>query len=202
MESHPKYIAIGSIARVGKDTLAGGIETVLNSLGYSSVRMSLATPLKKECDEFLLSKFGISAFTSEDKDKKFIRDFLVTVGKMRRLQSEGTYFTDELYNNVLFLDKKPDFVIVPDLRYAHYPDDELSFFKSLNSFIINVDRVDQNGDMILPYNRDEEENSKKIKIHADCLVEWKTFNSTDSPDIRRISKNTTFQILKKFKMDY
>jgi len=166
-------IAIGCAARVGKDSLAKILEKKLKSHGFSVIRYSLATPLKQECDEFLLKNFHISAFTENDYEKDIIRPILVAVGGAHRKQTEGTYFT-KLASK--FIEDNPNnFCIIPDLRYAFFPDDEITWLKRNNGMFIYLDRKDKFGNLTPPANKDEEENSIKLSQLADIRFEWNDF---------------------------
>jgi len=191
-----KYIFCGSSSRTGKDSLANIIKDILEEKDFYVVKRSLATPLKEECDDFLIKNFGISAFSDKTEEKNIIRDFLVLVGKMHRTHTKGTYFTDKLLQYIKSLENEPDYVIVPDLRYASYGEtDELFFAKNLNSFVINIERIQENGKLVEFPNPDEAINSPKIKAAADYNLVWKTYNTEYCPEMREIAEGIVNKIL-------
>ena len=197
--SMTKYIAIGSIGRSGKDSLAQLMKEDLESRGFYVIKKSLAEPLKNICNDFLIKNFNISAFTEDTVEKSSIRPFLVCVGSMLRSESEGSYFTKILFDYVQSLKRTPDFVIVPDLRYSEYEGtDEIDFFKNLNSFIININRVDYSNNNIEPANNDEKINSVKIKRQCNLDVTWPTYGTSSCEQMQEFAKNCVNTTLKYF----
>ena len=178
-----KLLSIGSTARVGKDSLAKSLFTLLVQDGYNARIYSLANALKQDCADFLQNNFGYDVWTDDTEEKKKFRDFLVLYGKMHRQQSKGTYWTNIVEQkikedaSIINADNRLPFVaIVPDVRYADpiYPHDEVWWVqKKMNGVLINLDRID-NGVRILPANLDEEINYGRIKPIADYLFEWET----------------------------
>jgi len=196
-----RFIVIGSTARAGKDSLANILVTNLTKRGFNAVKRSLATPLKENCDEFLRGEFDISAFTEDNKYKELIRPILVGVGSVHRRLSEGQYFTWKLSDWVRDQNPKPDFVITADLRYATYPNDELQWFKSHNSYIIDVERLDENGKLIPPANRDEMINSQIIKRAANEVLLWKSYGNQVTAEMQEIVDVITENILNHFNLN-
>lgn len=160
-------------------------------------KRSLAIPLKEECDKFLKKIFNISAFTEDDIEKNIIRPILVAVGKAHRVQTQGQYFTEALVEWVRSQEFgiDLDFVVVPDVRYAtEYANDELQFFKSLNSFIINVEIL-VDGKILPPANFDEENNSVIIKAAANEQVVWNKTGLNSSPEMVKVAEDLTDKII-------
>jgi hypothetical protein len=195
-----RFIAIGSTARSGKDSLANLLVTNLEKRGFWAVKYSLAFPLKQECDDFLKSQFNISAFTENNEEKEMIRPILVGVGSIHRKLSQGQYFTTKLDERVKGQKTRPDFVIVPDLRYATYPNDELQWFKKHNSYIVDVGRFDKNGELVGPANQDEEVNSQIINQAATEVLLWKTYGNKVTDEMQEIANAMTENILSHFNL--
>ena len=49
--------------------------------------MNCDKPLKKDLDDFVKSKIGISVFTDDTKEKSLIRGLMVEYGKIKRQQT-------------------------------------------------------------------------------------------------------------------
>lgn len=195
----PYVIAVGCLARVGKDSLADLLKEKLESRGFSVIKYSLATPLKYECDEFFRLNYGISAFTEKDEDKNLIRPILVEVGRAHRKQTEGRYFT-KLADEVI--DKQDaDFIIVPDLRFHFYDFDEFSWLKNRGGYFIYLDRITPNGNTYKAANSDEEENSKRLINVCDHYLYWNDFG-VDLDCAREQINGLDEKILEHFKVDY
>jgi hypothetical protein len=195
-----RFISIGSKARVGKDSLANLLFSSLNEKGFYTVKRSLATPLKEECDDFLKSQFNISAFTENNEEKELIRPILVSVGSAHRTRSRGQYFTWKLAEWLRKRSPSPQFVITPDLRYAIFSNDELQWFQSQNAYIIDVDRIDENGQLIPPANSHEATNSEIIKKAATEVLVWKTYGNQVTPEMKKIADKITQNILNHFNL--
>lgn len=73
-------IGLGFTKQVGKDTLF----VRLQELNPHFKRFSFADALRRELDSFLISCYGISAFTVRLAEKEFIRPYLITHGMARR----------------------------------------------------------------------------------------------------------------------
>ena len=80
--SNKKVIGLSGVARAGKDTFAAILEMKLQQAGKSVKKVSLAGPLKQQCDSFLTSNLGISAFSQVTEEKNIIRPFLVGMGML------------------------------------------------------------------------------------------------------------------------
>ena len=170
----PKIIACGAKAFVGKDYFCDILREILTQKGFSVEKYSLATPLKSLCDEFLIKNFNVSAFSFDAESKTFIRDFLVTVGKMFRSKTKGKYFTN-LLEEYRKLNNHLDYILVPDCRYSLYKEDELQYFQNENAYIIYLNRWLEDGTEVGFANKDEEENAPKILKGSTSVINWETF---------------------------
>jgi hypothetical protein len=183
MNRNLKIIGIGSIARVGKDSLAKSLYTLLTREGYVCRITSLASALKNDCADFLKSNFDYDVWTDDTEEKRKFRDFLVLYGKMHRMKSLGRHWTQIVENSLKDFaencdnpNNKPIVGIVPDIRYSDplFPEDEAWWVQQhMKGIIIDVDRT-YNGIKIPPANADEEINSERIKRIANYLFEWET----------------------------
>ena len=66
-------IGLAGYARSGKNSFA-------DFIGDNSKSISFAYALRKELDNFLIEKLGISAFTEDPKEKEIVRPLLVCWG--------------------------------------------------------------------------------------------------------------------------
>jgi len=182
-----KIISIGSKSRVGKDSLAKSLFTLVSRDGYNVRIYSLANALKQDCADFLEKNFGYNVWTDDTEQKKKFRDFLVLYGKMHRENSGGTYWTKKVENQILrdagVINQDctlPYVAIIPDIRYAdpRFLNDEVSWVqKEMNGVLIDVNRTNE-GIIVSPANSDEEINSTRIAKLADYQFEWETIKGS------------------------
>jgi hypothetical protein len=166
------YIGIGGVSRAGKDLLGATLKNeLLNYFPTKTVSIfSLATPLKADCKNFVFEKLGLDVFTNNTEEKTLFRELLVWYGKVKRQQTEGTYWTMLLDERVK--KEKPDICIVPDIRYFQYKKDEVPWLKAKkkNSFF-HIQRLLDNNEIVAPANMDEQINDSIIRKYADkCLL--------------------------------
>jgi hypothetical protein len=95
-----KVIGVSGYARSGKDTFVGIAMKILEKNGFLSTKMSFAIGVKDDLDEWLKDKYGISAWTTDDKEKSLIRSFLVAHGCGKRIQTEGKYWIDKVHAKI------------------------------------------------------------------------------------------------------
>ena len=181
-----KVVGIGGCARSGKDTFAAILEMMLQKAGKSVKKVSLAEPLKKQCDSFLTNNLGISAFTQVTEEKNIMRPFLVWYGDAQRKRTDGRYWVDlaeKVINETDF-----DYYIITDIRYDHYDRDELYWLKKeMSGTLVHISRYeDQQARIskvsapivikkfIPPANEHEMINDPKIQKNADFIVQWPT----------------------------
>lgn len=163
-----KQINLAGNAGVGKDTICN---IMISRIAYihnlKASRVALADPLKSELSSFIFKTYGINIFSCSPKEKAAIRPILVAHGKVRRTQTNGTYWTklaqielDKNYTEGIVS-------IVTDIRYAEYEKDELYWCKEENkSPLIFLERVG-----IEPANEDELLNNDRLKKEADFVLE-------------------------------
>lgn len=165
-----KIIGVSGCARSGKDTFF----SILKKYIPEVEQVALAHELKKDLDDFVKSKIGISVFTDETKDKSLIRGLMVEYGKIKRQQTEGTYWTclaQKKINEILRSDKIP---VITDVRYDIYPKDEFFWLKEQNNgLLVHVTRM-FGSDEIPPANEEESINNEKLKTKADYSIKWNT----------------------------
>jgi hypothetical protein len=180
-------IGISGVARAGKDTFALILMNQLIASGKSVIKFALADALKQDCDEFCKKNFGFSAFTQATEEKDLIRPFLVWYGDAQRKRTNGTYWINIVHSNLEKIEA--DYAIITDIRYAHYPKDEIHWVKEdCNGIVIHVSRFEKSCDeisthegnteyiykkkFIQPANNHEALNDPKVKSLADYRIEW------------------------------
>jgi hypothetical protein len=181
-KSKIKLIGISGNATSGKDSLFDSINSILSDYKIESSRLALADPLKYELDSFTRSSYGISSFTKDPKEKNIIRPLMVAHGKIKRSQTNGTYFT-KLAQNILDSNAKDNIItICTDVRYFQYNEDEFYWLKQNDGVLVYIERVNSDGSIIIPANNDELENNSKLKFVADFNLRWPT---TDDLNLRK-----------------
>jgi len=184
--SSKKVVGLGGCARSGKDTFAAILEMKLRQTGKSVKKISLAGPLKQQCDSFLTNNLGISAFTQVTDEKNIMRPFLVWYGDAQRKRTNGRYWID--IANKEIKESNFDYYIVTDIRYDHYDRDELYWLKKeMNGTLVHISRYEDHRTKISkvsnpiaikkfipPANDHEMINDPKIQKNADFIVQWPT----------------------------
>ncbi len=173
-----KYIiGIGGLAKSGKDTLCNILRGELEKMHVKTLRLALADELKLNIRDSLIEQFGIDILNCTPEEKEIVRPALVAYGKEKRLASRGTYWTkilDEKIKNA-----PESVIIVPDIRYTQYENDELWWLKEKRKgLFIHVSRYTlaegQERIYLLPPNEDEAQNDPILRSEADFSLCWKT----------------------------
>jgi hypothetical protein len=178
-------IGISGVARAGKNTFANILESRLKFVyNKTCTQFALANALKSDCEDFINDKMGLNVWSDKTEEKELFRPILVTYGHVKRVQSNGMYWTDLLGKQIEKCDS--NVVLVTDIRYAKYEKDEVYWIKNtmcgqlihLSKFItedgISIQFNASNPKKIytLPPNDHEKENDPKVKEQADYKVEW------------------------------
>lgn len=181
-----RVFGIAGVAKAGKDTLALALIKEAEKEGLLATKVSLAEPLKDDINPFLIEKLGIDIWNCSPEEKEFVRPLLVAYGRAQREKTNGTYWTGLLSKRMKELKRDGyDLVIVPDIRYDEYPEDEVFWIKENGDALIHVSRLDEGGNKILPPNEDERLNDPKMIAAASNLIQWKT----DEGGIKLIAKD-------------
>ena len=188
-----KIIAVSGLARSGKDTIANKLQEIIreNNPNLKVSRESLASSLKEEMNEFILSKFNKNIYELDGEDKEMLRPLLVAYGFAKRYQSEGRYFVDLLMKKMQ--NENNDICIISDLRYADKQNDELFWLKNeVNGKLIHIERFSWKDsaktrkNFIKPPNEDEKRNDPILKSVADFKISWESSkNQKELDDMAR-----------------
>lgn len=155
--------------------MALAIKAVLEeSIADTSVAIrSFAKPLKEDLEDFIFQKFGIDVFDCTDEEKAIIRPIMVAYGGSKRAQTKGTYWTGLMSEEIARLaEKGVEVVIVPDVRYCEFLEDEVVWLINQGGFLIHVSKILSDGTVQQPPNEDERRNDPLLKNAADITVEW------------------------------
>jgi hypothetical protein len=195
------YIGIGGVARAGKDSIASALKAKLCNI-YPSKSIEiipLSAPLKEDCKDFVKNHLDLDVYTNDTNEKSIFRELLVWYGKVKRQQTNGTYWTNLLDVNAK--NKNLDICIIPDIRYQQYEKDEVFWLrsKSKNSFI-HIERKLPNGDIQPPANIDEKINDNIIRELADKKIVLDTFLNEEKDSKFSVIADEIFQTLIKPKI--
>lgn len=168
-QSKIPLIGLTGYARSGKDTFFQFANLVTSSANnYECQRFAFADELKKECDNFLKETLGISAFTSDSKEKEVIRPFLVFWGTKIRREQNPNCWIDKIKDDVMYWINKGNTAIITDVRYVN----EVQWVKSLGGKIVNIVRQD-----IGPANEEEWSQGELMKAYTDHFINWETYGT-------------------------
>lgn len=184
-----KVIGLSGFAGAGKDLFFAELQKA----DPRFVRFALADELKRELNPFLKQMYGIDIFTCSRELKNKVRPILVEHGKIRRIDSKGTHWTNILKNQIqAFQVGSPDAIVcVTDIRYDFFENDEVSWIqKEMGGTLVHISRYEmvnihtqdeiyQSRKFQEAPNRDEAENDPKVKAKADYRVEWPTILNPD-----------------------
>lgn len=173
-----KVIGLTAVARAGKDSVCTILIREFAKIGYKAQRFALADELKHDMFDFIYDNFNIDIWNCTDEEKLLIRPLMVAYGGARRKQSKGKYWTGLVYDEYLRHMDKDEIAIIPDIRYAEYPGDEVDWIKDLGGVLVHITRL-IDGQPLLPPNEDERLNDPKLKGVADFSLEWTSFTESD-----------------------
>jgi hypothetical protein len=169
-----KYIGLSGVARSGKDLFCKLLIEQLSERGFKAKRFALADALKAAIRGPLIDLSGIDILTCSPEEKEIARDYLVAVGKIKRFQTQGTYWTN-IVSEQIALEENLDFAIITDIRYDFFEHDERYWIQDLNrGELVHISRFLPNGEKVQPPNKDEGENDPKLFATANFVVGWKT----------------------------
>lgn len=188
-------IGISGLAGDGKDSAASILRSYLKSNYFwmNCFKTSLADELKKECKPACLDLYGIDPISCSREDKEKIRDMIVFYGKVKRLETEGQYWTSKLEEKIIYISNqnKENFNVffVPDIRYATFKNDEVAWLKSQeNSVLIHVKKYKRSfcqktnkfiKTYSVPVNKEEAKNCPATERLADFIIEWEDKSPTN-----------------------
>lgn len=172
-------IGITGVARSGKDTLYILLNKFFSEKNIKTKRYALADYLKKDLEKFILEKFEINLNKIAPDEKELIRPLMVSYGKIKRNQTNGRYWIENLDKIIKEEYRDGIIPIITDIRYNEFEKDELFWLKKENSgFLIHISRV-LDGKIILPANQEEMNNDDVIKNNCNYKLIWCTESNID-----------------------
>lgn len=171
------FVGIAGLARSGKDTCCKILIDSLKDIGIPARRAALADRLKDDIRQELIDAHGIDIWNCTPDEKEKVRPYLVSYGKKLRIESEGTHWT-RLVEDVTKGFSEP-VIIVPDIRYNFYENDEAKWVKRSGGPIIHVaryviDEQTKEKKWLEPPNEDEKINDPLVHAVADFSLSWAT----------------------------
>jgi len=181
-----KIIGISGLARCGKDSFFGVSSKILKESSQKSCRFAFADELKLECNNFLKTNTGISAFTEDPKEKELIRPFLVCYGTHIRRKINKNCWISKVENKLNDQKYKDYIVFITDVRY----DNEIEWIHSKKGHSIHIERVGNKAP-----NEEELANDPILKSKSMINLRWQNFDNLESGDITSTVEKTLKEIL-------
>ena len=167
-----RMVGVAGKALAGKDTFCKILLEELSKMGISGKRIALADALKQEIRPQLLREYGIDILDCSPEDKEKVRPELIELGRARRVESQGTFWTKIVMDHIK--DSNEQFFIVPDIRYNVYPEDEAVWVKNNRGLVVHVSKymVSNGARYYNESNEEEAQNDPLVKNVADYVLEW------------------------------
>lgn len=174
-----KIIGIAGNARSGKDTVGGLLKDIFEKKGQKVCVVSFAQKLREEVDQFCVDKLGISAFTTNDEEKKIIRPFLVCWGTEIRRATNDNYWIEALEQS---MNDDETLYIITDMRFIN----EYDFIKGHSGSTIYLERG-----TIFPANHYERTNNALLKNLVDFV--WEMPTTRDMNELKAYTEKKCLQ---------
>lgn len=173
----PFIVGVTGTARSGKNTFCDLLQQeLLDRLKISSSQLSFAYTLRQELEDFT-RYCGYSIWREEDKEK--LRPLMVWYAGLKREDSKGMYFIDNLKKQVERLSSVYNVFLINDARFAAYEYDEADYCKE-NGILVHISKYrlpdPERSDIKwfdTPPNSTEAYNDPKIKAKSDYQISWK-----------------------------
>ncbi len=159
-----KLYGIAAAARTGKTTLAKHLRAQLIRNGHKCEIIHLADTLKELLNRTIGQEIGIDFFNIEGQQKEDCRFIMISVANYLRQQTQGTYFIKSLLTKIRKLNNDDITVIVPDLRFDEYQNDERYYIQHYGFFDFFY------REEIPPANSFEQKNNALLKQKASNII--------------------------------
>ena len=167
-----KVIAIGGVARVGKDTFSNSLIHLFKREGLEAQRVAFADALKDDLNDFLLAKTGVNAYSNDEEEKILVRPLLVEYGRLMRALSNGRYWIDIVKEKIEKNTENDIISILSDVRYRN----EIEWVNAqVHSATIHLSRKG-----IEAANSEEEENDPKAQLSANYSLNWRNCETEEA----------------------
>ena len=160
-----KIIGIAGNARSGKDTLGANFKQILAESGIKAETFSFADELKKSVDEFLINEIGISAFTTDSKEKALIRPFLVCWGTDIKRKMDDSVWINKLESSL----SDDKVCIITDMRFKN----EFEWIRDLGGLTVFIGR-----EGVEPANEYEKINNNELCSSVDLSFQIGNFEDS------------------------
>lgn len=162
-KKNPPIIGISGASGAGKDLLCNYIRTMFcDRYSVDCIRKSIAGDLIKKDLSLILNQHNINPFTENREEKEIIRPMMIEYGILMRKKTKGRYFIER------FETEKNKINIIPDIRFAEYEKDELSWLKKeKKGVLVFIERTGYKDN-----NKNEEFNNPILKKNADYILRW------------------------------
>lgn len=184
-------LSLAGFARVGKGTFVSILDEILLERRPSRhvTEIAFAHALKLELDPMLVNRFGISAFTADNEDKKIIRPYLVERGAGARAV-DPNHWIKLVEPDVKRALDRGDVVVISDSRYRN----ECDFVHSLGGKVIYIERIQPDGTPVPPANSEEAAQDGGAREVSDFFLSWPTFSTNSLDNMRPYVLNVWSQL--------
>lgn len=200
-------VGVSGVARSGKNLFCDLIIEELAKQGYSAKQFALANALKRDCSNFLETYCDLDVHTDNTHNKSLFREFLVWYGDLKRKQSNGRHWIEKMDEQISKY--TGDVALVSDVRYAHYPNDELGWVVyEHEGLLVHLRRyersstavIDETGNVqmnyVQPPNEHERINDPKLREGAHFQLNWPTVDDPrKSLEIMNMVTEVTTEII-------
>ena len=200
-------VGVSGVARSGKNLFCDLIIEELAKQGYSAKQFALANALKRDCSNFLETYCDLDVHTDNTHNKSLFLEFLVWYGDLKRKQSNGRHWIEKMDEQISRY--TGDVALVSDVRYAHYPNDELGWVVyEHEGLLVHLRRyersstavIDETGNVqmnyVQPPNEHERINDPKLREGAHFQLNWPTVDDPrKSLEIMNMVNEVTTEII-------
>ena len=191
-------IGLSGVAGSGKDLFFSLLKRKL-----PIIKTSLAESLKRELSDWSREHYGIDPLFCSREEKNIIRPLLVFHGVHKRHASKGRHWIKRLeleMNGIRNVRDKETgvekHVVITDIRYDEYKNDEVSWLKDeMDGILVHISQYRKVArlnsfvqEWTPPANSEEERNDPRLKEKADYSIEWEWEAGKDR-DQRRTEKH-------------
>ena len=200
-------VGVSGVARSGKNLFCDMVIEELAKQGYTGKQFALANALKGDCSNFLETYCDLDVHTDNTHNKSLFREFLVWYGDLKRKQSNGRHWIEKMDEQISRY--TGDVALVSDVRYAHYPNDELGWVVyEHEGLLVHLRRyersstavIDETGNVqmnyVQPPNEHERINDPKLREGAHFQLNWPTVDDPrKSLEIMNMVNEVTTEII-------
>ena len=166
-------IAIGGLARSGKDTLAQGLADIIKEDFGCEVKIySFASPIRCQLNNLLEEYYHISPFTEDDGEKLIIRPVMVAHGEQMKKKFGKDIWLKELINTIKEDRSKNEklFPIISDIRF----DFEVEAIQDDGGMVVHIKKLGNK-----PPNDIEKLNDPLVRNAANLKHTWPEYEPDD-----------------------